>query len=527
MEFLHPPPDDDHHVILLLVVSRNQKTRLVRFEWDSTLSLRHIEQRGNGQPVAQEDRLPLLLIPLIYGTAFILVCEHRITVYRDILTGNANPYPHQLEHYEPPHEPASSRRLPIWTQWARPMRDKQPREHGRATDNIYLCREDGVVRYIDIREDRQNMINSYHKAGILKANACSAFAALDLGFESSDLVVTGGEMGDGGLWTFGPRKDPQPIGTIRNWTPLMDFTVAFAEKVPQGAIIDDEQVSSQGTRRLFSCSGRGERHGCIAEVRLGVEATMMGPRFDLGEVADSSVIDMWPLPVCTGEGIYLLVSFPTDSAMVLLPSDDQVSPHVLDEFRGLDFSGKTVAAGSTAEGFLIQVTPTSVHASSQAEGIGDFALSIEPATFVAACLLTVPKITTLMASIVRKDGEFRLNLGHFGLKDSCIAFEDLGDSVPTVEPSCISVQWIGDLSYVFVGTLMSTLQVYKAGPRSRLSPLSEYRFGEGYSICDSIALMAVQCENQSVQENLTICGLRDGRIQTLDFRDSKSGELSR
>ncbi|KAL8803278.1 MAG: hypothetical protein Q9200_006282 [Gallowayella weberi] len=524
VEFLHPSKGDEHRVILLLVVALGTKTRLVRFEWDCRSGLSELERKPN-QALPDSERIPLLLIPLTYGTSFALVCEHHITVYRDILTGNARGETGQLEHYEPPEEPSGSTTPPIWTQWARPMRSTERAQP--AMDNIYLCREDGVVRYIDIGENSTPMMASYHEAGILKANLSGAFAILDLGNESNDLLVAAGAIGDGGMWYFRPRKALDLVGTFRNWTPLRDITAARV-KSPNSNLVGMNGQLFERTERLFACSGRGPRHSVLTEVRTGTEAVKSGRAVDLGELAEQGILNMWALPDQSNTGIYLMISHAADTDMILLPSLDDLEPQATNKTEEFDLNVRTIAAGSTAEGYLIQVTPSSINAIAQHHGILPLSWKPKEASITLASIMTVRSRTTVLLSVLQKSDGFYLHQGHFGTQNGRIAFDELDQPIllPS-EASSASLHWIGDLLVAFVCTLKGTLQVYTAEPGSCFSLYFEFSFTDSDAICDSIAMLITdfQLLNDEVEEGcMLVCGFRNGVVETLWFDGGTKGK---
>ncbi|KAL8807738.1 MAG: hypothetical protein Q9182_000549 [Xanthomendoza sp. 2 TL-2023] len=517
VEFLHPSKGDEHRVILLLVVAMGMKTRLVRFEWDCRSGLSELERKPN-QALPDSERMPLLLIPLTYGTSFALVCEHHITVYRDILTGNARGETGQLEHYEPREEPSGSTTPPIWTQWARPMRSTERVQP--AIDNIYLCREDGVVRYIDIGEDSTPMMASYHEAGILKANLSGAFATLDLGNESNDLLVAAGEMGDGGMWYFKPRKALDLVGTFRNWTPLRDITAARVRS-PISDLVGMDSQPFERTEHLFACSGRGPRHSVLTEVRTGTEAVKLGLPVDLGELAAQGILNMWAMPDQSNTGIYLMISHPADTDMIFLPSSSKLDPQAANKIEEFDLDIGTIAAGSTAEGYLIQVTSSSINAIAQDHGILPFSWKPGEASITTASFMTVRSRTTVLLTVLQKSNGFYLHQGHFGTRNGRIAFDELGELIllPS-EASSASLHWIGNILVAFVGILNGTLQVYTAEPGSCFSLYVEYSFTDPDAICDSIAMLITdfQLLTDEVEEGyMVVCGFRNGLVETLWF----------
>ena len=527
MEFLHPSKGDEHHVILLLVVSKGQGSLLVRFEWDCRAGLSMCEKKPS-QALAKSTRLPHLLIPLTYGTSFALVCEHQITVYKDILAGNARGQNIPLKIDELPEEPQSSNRLPIWTQWARPMRStKRP---DLEIDNIYLCRGDGVVYYIDIKESSVPMISSQCSACTVNASLSSAFATLDLGDESNDAIVAAGEMGDGGMWYLKPRDPLELVGTIRNWSPLRDMTTARVNGPSSNLAGTDSQIW-QRDKRLFACTGRGPRHGAITEIRIGTEAVKLGPTIELGELADNGILDLWAMPVRSHNGIYLMISRPTETDLILLRSsieNPEKTPQAASEVEELNLNERTIAAGSTAEGFLVQVTPSSINAIAQEHGILPLAWHFEEASITAASFLTIPSRTTVLLIVLRKYNDFYLHHGHFGSQGGRIVFEELGEPVRLQsEASSLALYWVENRILAFVGTLAATLQIYAANAGSSLSSYFEYSFDDPFSICDSLAVLITKIQAVGCGEvedgQLVVCGLRNGTVRTLWFDGGNDG----
>ncbi|KAL8687708.1 MAG: hypothetical protein Q9218_006196 [Villophora microphyllina] len=521
MEFLHPTEGEDYRVILLLVVAKDQKTRLVRFEWDCRSGLRSVEKKP-AQVLPHAEQFPLLLIPLTYESSFALVCEDQLVVYKGILTGSAVGQRCQLGHAEPPEEAGGSKILPIWTQWARPMRIE---ERSRPImDNIYLCREDGVVRYIDIRKDANPMISSNYNAGVLQANLGSAFAVLDLGDESNDLLVAAGEMGDGGMWYFAPRQTLDLVGSIRNWTPLESMVTVATPPPPSNEVSMRETSTFESTTRLFACSGQGSRYGAVTEIRVGTEAVKLGPDIDLGELAHNGVVNMWALPDRSNAGIYLMVAHPTDTELILLPSSSDEDPRAISEHEVFDLDVKSIAAGSTAEGFLIQVTETSINAIAQEHGILPFSSKFDGTIITNACFLTIPARTTALLFVMRREDGFYLHHGHFGLQDGQIAFELLGESTPLQsEVSAVAMDWIDGQVVAFIGTLAGTVQNYIDDSGSSFVPDHVYYFNNESSICDSLATIKFeQTDDECSDSHLLVCGLRDGTVQSLFFNRDKS-----
>lgn len=310
------------------------------------------------QRIPDDQQLPLLLIPLTMDTAFMLIFENRIVTYTDILTGHAKTYPHQLRHFEEPEEPGSSRAKPVFTQWARTMRRN---DHVSMQDNIYLCREDGVVRFLEISNNVESMIDSSHAAGRLGLNISTAFASLNIGPSYIDYLVAGGEQSDGGLWKFAARDtDTTPVEIIRNWTPSIDLAAVNVLRHQNRRSLDAGATGNRlgSQKRLFACTGRGFLHGAVTEIRHGTEASIS---FE-GYTAGRGVNRIWALHDRHGKCIQILVSYPTQTVTFstglenkLEDSEDDVMQDVDDESH-IYLNAETLAAGTTHDGCMVQIT---------------------------------------------------------------------------------------------------------------------------------------------------------------------------
>ncbi len=522
MEFLHPQKGDDDHIVLVLVMSKNGKTSLIWYDWDcSKADLPDVHTRPLRRRIAEAEQIPLLLIPLTMSTAFMLVCETRITVYKGILTGVVSDYKQDtLEHMEIPEEPGSSKRLPLWTQWARPMRGEEHRSNHR--DNVYLCREDGIVRYLCIDEHTPQMINSSHRAGILKVNIDTAFASIDLGVHHTDLLAVGGSLCNGGLWIFPPREAPFRKVTIPNWTPLIDYTTARIFHRMQSALghsapTDDSPINHP---RIFACTGKGARHGAIAEMRYGIEAVKLGPTIEIGDINEGGILQIWALYDPSSGGTYLVLAHPTVTSLLFMASDATELAQVEDNF-GIDFDARTIAAGMTLSGLLIQVTENSICAISSRAHSPGFESRCSGERIVAASIQRVQGNESVLLTAVRDDQGYHLHHGYFVPDESRTVFEQLGESIllPS-EPSCISIQWIWGQLFAFVATTLGTIQVFCASLGSSFSPAHEYTFEGHFAVCDSIALITLQTNPEHSPEHVVVCGLRNGAVHALYLQKS-------
>ena len=518
MEFLHPQRGDDDHIILLLVVSKEGKTSLVWYSWDlSETDLPHPNTIPHRQRFSQEDQLPLLLIPLTMSSAFVLISEAQITVYKDILHGIPTVYKQRtLDNLEPPEEPGSSKRAPLWTQWARPMRG----EHwSNNQDDVYLCREDGLVRYVRISDERPMMIDSSHRAGILKVNVNTAFTSIDLGVHHTDLLAVGGDLSNGGLWIFPPRHHPKMKAVIPNWTPLIEYTTTRNSSKLQtnyGRPVQAYDPSVTHTR-TFACTGKGTRHGAISEMRYGLAA--FGSTCDVGDLSEGGILRIWALARPSDAGNYLMLAHPTTSSLWLIATnEDGNGPELgqLGENLGISLDARTIAAGVTASGLIIQVTENSINAVSPEERLPQFETRCHKEKIAAASIGRIQTNESVLLTVVRDDQGFHLHYGYFRSDFSQITFEQLGDPVLlSNEPSCISIHEIWHQLFAFIATTAGRILVYCADVGSSLTLIYEYAFEGEVPICDSIAVLTLSKDRVHTTEHIIVCGLRNGTLQTL------------
>lgn len=577
MEFLYPPEDESNRIILLFILSvaGSNKSHLVWYDWNADIPLHQSQLKQNRIPLHPDEQLPLLLIPLIKNTALILVCEKRMVLIKDILTGSFHRFIHRLAAEQEPQEPGISLRRPLWVQWARPMRSKRMRPN---QDNIVLCREDGIVQYMVIDDRITQMIDSNHNIGRLGININMSFATVDLGVNTQDLLVAGGDESDGGLWDFPPRQEyPNQRGIISNWTPINDFAVANVPIIRQKAGI--AAVANNPTKRqqrLFACSGRG-KHGAISELRYGVEASKKISTFGLHEDVEKShgglvesILGIWALHgfwKTKGEQeehlddvTYIILSHPLRTYLLLVwlkqdrplkkdrerTSDDVgllvPDVHNIVDDVGLDLDVRTVAVGRTTRGLTVQITETSFRATwlpvprlLKDEGIKEegsedtkpnriclddersqerYAYSFGDAQVLAAYIHTNAN-STITVLAFHRDGDFYLEFGSFVNE-----YRPFDQRHPLhAQPSCLSlVESEGEI-LVLVGTLAGELEVFLLGNvgSGLLTPTTtiHHTFAGQFGVCDSIATIT-RATRKGVQP-LLVCGLRDGTVETLNL----------
>ena len=559
MEFLHPSRNDPDQIILVLIVSKSGKAKMLWYEWKSGMSLRQSRLKATVQPLPQDERLPLLLIPLKHFTAFMVVCEKLITLYKDLLTGTPTRYIQRLEEVKDPEGPEFTGTRPVWVQWARPMRkltDTFTIDH----DGIFLCREDGVVQYLTLL-NIEHMLDTTHKAGRLGINVNTAFAILDVGPTTVDLFAAGGDMTDGGLWRSGPRVDPLHLKSIPNWTPLNEIATINAGAEPLHAV----GYTPKWQQRIFACSGRG-RHGAITELRYGYEAPVRLRKHDLSDEANKDILNIWAFHSFYGEAgqqqafrerqkyqTYILVSCPMRTFLLRLPLDGR--PQVVNLDLGLVYDARTIAASSTTRG-LIQVTENFIRTSTlalppssyeqettqnqahfqdqdQAVKMEDqsdtnahyeewttgspYCYEFDRSKVVAACIYTTQK-TTLILLAVQQGEAFHLQMGHM-----VVEYMPLNTTPVHSQPSTLLFRSFGDIVLALVSNLEGELLVFLTNVSgSSFDLASKYNFQGSYAICDSLAVITSSGEQVEQSRYIVVCGLRNGLVNTLCLGASPS-----
>jgi len=193
VHFLYPRPEDQHHVILLLIIVRNNKSRMVTYEWELGDDLRRVfseEKHGHRMPVANQ--MPVLIIPLTVRSAFIAISQEQVAVCTAGLYGPPNFETMEMENPRPTRN-YHGRQRPLWTAWARPFRLSPYFER---RDCLYLAREDGEVIFIEA--DSESALDRSTFMDKFDSNISGAFTCL---FDQyTDVLVLGSESGPGAVW---------------------------------------------------------------------------------------------------------------------------------------------------------------------------------------------------------------------------------------------------------------------------------------------------------------------------------------
>ena len=533
MEFLFPPNGDNETVILLLITSYKLKPRLVVFQWDYTQPLERMQPQGLVQRISLEDQIPLLLIPLRMSSSFMIVRESGIRVYKDLLTGNVTPYDHMLEHPEPSRNPGSSKAAPVFTQWARPMRTaRQFRDSG--IENIYLCREDGIVRYLVIKDTARNLVNSSCRAGTLLVNVNTAFAVLNLGPATDDVLVAGGDMGPGGIWKFAPREECEQISTTNDWTPINDLasnlsTLIYPEEAAQTPEDDTEISQSNATsrnyvherdERIFACTGRGV-HATISEFHYGPQLAKISDSLEVSDLIGTGIQQIWPMSSDSSR-LFVLISQPTDTSLICVSSSSPNGAESIEDLA-LDFDSRTTAAGITEDGTIVQVTEHSVRAASTVMEQKTLRLDFEELIEAADVCNGESGFHIVLALKEYDKSSLRLITM---ISDGPRILVDDGFRKPLTAPSdkhgisCIRILDVQGQIYLFMASLEGVLKVFPLADGIEYTRSLECAFADNM-ICESMTINLLPCPSEWTGDAIIHCGLRNGTVQVITLEKNR------
>ncbi|OCL13256.1 hypothetical protein AOQ84DRAFT_118277 [Glonium stellatum] len=525
MEFLSSALSDDHHVILLVIFSKEGRTRMSCYDWDSSKGLGSVTIRAEGHPLEKDERTPLFVIPLQQSPGFLLVAEQGISLYQDILSGSSKRDVVSINE-EYPRYPGSSKRKPLWTHWARMARNWEAQ--GKLDENFYIIREDGIVHYVQVNPETHATTTS---AGQFGCTVDSAFASLDVGrnffsLRNPDVLIAAGDMSYGelikiGAWENDPRKrsraetmELEYLESLPNWAPITDTLISRLPGVQTGY---DRQREA-----LFATTGRSP-YGAISELRWGLNA-LVGATIDSPDF--SGVTAMWTLYDTTHDGTFFLLSFPLGSYLFHLSIP---SLEITDDFGeqcGIQLGEETLTAGSVGSYWAVQVTHKAIYLlnSSSAEGVllRDDTVEFPPGTtaLAAAVHFQYPLVVTA----VRHDTEIRLELGQIVDHEGKISLEQKATHSLPADPTCLSIVEIDGMPHAFVGTTNAFLLLFRIDVRG-LTLVMEERVDDDARrgspiVCENVALLT---SKSSGDVHMLVCGMRDGSLYNFELR-SQAGE---
>ncbi|PVH85978.1 hypothetical protein DL98DRAFT_650482 [Cadophora sp. DSE1049] len=362
MEFLYPAADDEQHIILLVLAILKGKIRMLLYEWEAGSDLKKVAARSSkGYLLEKSRQVPLLLIPLTIKSSFILVYESSMAVCQGILHGT----PKLIYFNERVDKPTAFHHglgIPLWTSWTRPSRLES---HKVTRDDLFIAREDGLVKFLEIDSEDDDVVTADNNIGELGANCGMALASLDYpnkNAKSGDLFIMGGDASSGGTYLLQARQHPVLTEPIPNWSPAHDFVTTYrprsSELVTHGASTRQDLDLIPKPDRIFVCVGKGSRGG-ITELRHGYEANI-GLEVDY----DSTIMSAWALSpaldiFAEADPYVFLLSMGDRSAVLQLSGDAAEIVELEEDATRLDLAHRTITAVTHGQ-YIIQVTEKAI-----------------------------------------------------------------------------------------------------------------------------------------------------------------------
>lgn len=499
IDFLCPQENDI--AILLLIISRDQSILGLCY----FINVGETQEASDSLPSPTREitlpvncHLPSILIPLMKPASFLIFTPTNLCMYENLLNPELNPVVHSLEG-------KYRRNEKTWTAWARPRRTRH-----HLDDDIYVCREDGEILYLEINNGYHMLPLIQHEAGAVQCSLDTGFAIIDDPAQNGDILVAAGSMGDGELFLAAPRNRFQFLQKLSNWAPIADSALIPTEQSSRPTDFDD----SIPFHRLFTCSGDLEGNGSLTEIRFGFKGKI---GLDIGLEEDSfPALGIWTVNNDT-DGIFVLCSNPFGSKLLSIPISESEFPQYLYDKSGLELGSKTLAFGSTASGIVVQVTESAI-----------VLTILDQLSLTCSSSCTIPERNVILAHIyghlslmiviTRTDAGMFCRLRKIGTEVSVLSCPEVGSPVPlSYEPTSLVIEPLGSGVIAVIGSNEGQLFIYSVDPEERgLTLLSKYDIvfpGTDERVaCESTAMISASGSNPETL--ILFCGLRNGYLSS-------------
>ncbi len=504
MEFLLCSSTAQPKTVLALLISKNEATYVYLYSWGEKAPLTTVKLENCGpHRLPDKDRMPLLMIPSNHNASFTLVTESGLTVYDDVLSSD-----YRTIHVELPQTfPSSfvgSRRSPLWVQWAKPCRHS---EYLKTHDDFYLVREDGRLEYFEIMHNTPSKVQNGGEIGSIKISVDSAFAIIESPPDhGGDMCVAGGDMTDGAVCHMMARMPLDQFQTITNLAPLRDMLILPSNNHVEGA------------HQVFVCSGKGEGHAAVAEIRRGLEA-----RISLFVEQEDSfmVTQLWALPESICEHLTLLISYPLQTLAVRIDLQN-AALETADEGlarQGLQLSCQTLALAVIKQSFIVQVTPLAVTVLSAAPKVSSITRQHADG-FVSIASISPDDMLIATATMVKD--VFKVQLMSIDVDDTSVSINQYSTTYSTIEePSSILLINVDGTLLLVIGTINGSVHIlaieHGQGLRHILANKITTLFPhvEASVICSLVLL-----KDPSLGSPALACGTRNGWLLNMTIASS-------
>ena len=419
--------------------------------------------------------MPLLMIPSNYNASFTLVTESGLTVYDDVLSSKYRRIHVDITQTFPS-KFLSSRQSPLWVQWAKPWRHS---EYLKTNDDFYLVREDGQLEYFEIMHNSPSKVQAGGVVGALNIAVDSAFAILEAPLEQGgDICVAGGDITDGAVCHMMARLPLDRFQNITNLAPLGDMLVLNTTSRDEDA------------RRIFVCSGKGEGHAAVAEIRHGLEARLS---FIVEQEDQSVATGLWVLPETIWGHIMMVISYPSQTlglhinlrnAEIEMADDDLAN-------RGLHLSSQTLALAVIKDSFLVQITHMATTILSPLSKVSS--VEKEHASYPVT-LASINPDYMLIATVTMVTDTFQIRLSSIHADDPSIGISDYSKAYPMAEePSSILILNVSEMQLLIVGTIVGSVHILAIEPSQEVRLVSRYSTATLFPHVEASAISSLVC----------------------------------
>lgn len=490
MDFLKSSNNDPNRVVLLLIVANQGVTRLLLYKWDSTRSLSTLRpSQRSGHQLPKTDSFPHLLIPSCRNSSFAIVVGQFIVFYDDVETKNLRRLEANLEI-----EPDDTDKH--WVQWAKPIRLE---EYRKQKEDIYIIREDGLLRTILGSHNLSKRISATVRPGYLNINVDTAVCALSAPpTAGGDILIVCGDTTEGGVFHIAARTAPRLLQILPNWSPINDFV--HMEQSSAGS----EQAS------IVAATGIHDGRSALTELRYGMQADMIWT----SNYSEARSIDrIWALEQRSENQLMLLASHHEHTSVLIYNIDSgEISEVDASVFDHLCFDEQTLAAAITPQDITIQIARNSINTSRPHRGSQSCVQSRVAEELICA---DIHQQTGIWAAIGR-EADTTLLVGGGTQIDETGAIET--SEVPNplqiaAIPIALSLTIIGGHLLCLVAVQDGGLELYSVHPEDGFRQQSTWTLSEldATLVQPQISAMALLCFPDATSA-LLVCGLKTGMV---------------
>lgn len=501
MDFLRSSSSDANRIVLLLIVANQGITRLLLYKWDSTRSLSTLRPlQRSGYRLPNSDAFPHLLIPSCRHASFAIVVGQVVVFYDDIESKKIRRLEVQLE--VTPDSDSDKQ----WVQWAKPVRHE---EHRKRKEDIFIVREDGLLRTVIGAHDLTKRQSITIKPGHLKINVDTAVCALSAPpTTGGDILIACGDTTEGGVFHLAARAEPCLLQRLPNWSPINDFIHLEQNSSPS--------MPDQGT--VVAATGIHEGRSALTELRYGIEADVL---WTSGYEEAKSIDRLWALERLSERRLLLLASHHEHTTLLMYDIDSgDIAADDATVYPHLCLDRPTLAAAITPEDFLIQITTNSINITGPNQGLEVLATTCAIDTFLCT---DIHRVTGIWVAAGRQGDKILLTGGGVQINEmeaietSEVPKPLIIDTVPVALTICM----LGTYLMCLIAGQDGALRLYAVHPEDGFRHQSTWAISDldatiSLPQISSISILSFTDES----DHLVICGLKTGKVIILALKES-------